>query len=160
MPIRFIPFLLSLFFLFFQGCSPVKPYPEQKIKNISISTQVDSESFFSNVKADIDIFTISPACKLLYEGTLSLDNNSISTGFAINKEHRLSFVFSSSSLLGNSNSSINYSVYLKPRKGYLYDVIVSYKDNIYNVLLYQTNTKTKKRRKLDTGMKKACKNLQ
>lgn len=151
--------LLFLSLLLFQGCSGLKPYPEQKMKNISILTEVDSGSFFSSVDAAVDIYTINTECKQSYEGTLALDKDSISSGIKINKQNRLSFIFSNSSFLGNSDSSTSFPVYLDAQKDHHYHFVVSYKDNIYNVVLYEINTKTKKRREIDTGTEQECQNL-
>lgn len=155
----YLRFFFGLFFLslfLFQGCSGLKPYPRQDIKNITISTKVDSGSFFSSVNAEVDIHSVDTKCRQTYEGTLSLDKDSINSGLRNNKKYRVSFVFSNSSFLGNSSSSISFPIYLKTRKGYSYDFIVSYKDNIYNVELFETDPKTKRRRELDTDNMTEC----
>lgn len=159
MSTRFTSVLLFLSVLLFQGCSALKPYPEQKVKNISILTKVDSGSFFSSVDTQVDIYTISSDCKQSYEGTLALDKGTVSSGIKVNKKNKLSFIFSNSSFLGNSNSSTSFPVYLNARKNHHYEFIVSYKDNIYNVILYEINSKTKKRREIDTGAEQECPNL-
>jgi len=150
--------LVLLSILLFQGCSGIKPYPSQEKKNISITTSVDSGSFFSSVKAEVDIFSIDTQCNNIYEGSLSLRNNAIKSGITTAKANKLSFIFSNSSFLGNNSSSINFPVYLKARKGYHYDFIVSYKDDLYNVELFESDTKTNTRRQLDTEDGQKCKN--
>lgn len=159
MSIRLTSALWFLSLLLFQGCSGLKPYPEQEMKNISILTEVDSGSFFSSVDAAVDIYTISADCKEHYKGTLVLDKEAISSGIKVNQKNSLSFIFSNSSFLGNTNSSTSFPVYLNARKGHHYDFLVSYKDNIYNVILYETDTKSKKRREIDTGREQECQNL-
>jgi hypothetical protein len=156
MSTRLISGLLFLSVLIFQGCSTLKPYPKQEVENIRISSKVNSGSFFSSVKAEVDIYTLNAQCERDYKGTLSLDNSSLKSGISHNRNTYLSFVFSNSSFLGNSNSSTSFPVYLKAKKGYTYDFIVSYKDNIYNVELFETNPKTKKRKELDTEAKQQC----
>ncbi len=159
MNLRMISIILFPSLLFLQGCSALKPYPEQKVKNISILSEVDSNSIFSSLEAEVDIYAISADCQQSYKGTLALDKESIPSGISVDQKNKLSFVFSSSSFLGNSNSSTSFPVYLKPRKDHHYDFVASYKDNIYNVVLYEINTKTKKRREIDTGTEQECPNL-
>ncbi len=153
---------IGLFFLsafIFHGCSGLKPYPQQKVNNISISTKVDSGSFFSYVEAEADIYTLDKKCQRMYKGTLKLEKDSIISGIATDQETLVSFIFSNSSFLGNSNSSTSFPVYLKTRKGYKYDFIVSYKDNIYNVEVFEIHQKTKKRQELETERRLECQAL-
>ena len=131
--------------LHIQGCSELKPYPTQKHKNLSISTDLSSGSLFSSVNAEVDIFTITWSCKKEYKGTLHLEKPSTSTGLESNTMHYLSFIFSNSSFLGNSNGSSNYPFFIKPKNGYSYDFVLTYKDSIYNVELFEINNKGKRR---------------
>ncbi len=141
----FFPFVLITIILLVQGCSELKPYPPQKYKNLTISTDISSDSLFSSVNAEVDIFSINKSCNKEYKGALYLDNASISTGLESNTMHYLSFIFSSSSFLWNNNSSTNYPFFIKPKNGYTYDFVVSYKDSIYNVELFEVNNKGKRR---------------
>ncbi len=159
MKLRYIAGVLILSTFVFHGCSGLKPYPQQTLKNITISTKVDSGSFFSSVNAEADIYTLDRQCQRTYKGTLKLDKDSIISGIATEQESLLSFIFSNSSFLGNSNSSMSFPVYLKTRQGYSYDFIVSYKDSIYNVEVFETDQKTKKRRELETGKRQECQSL-
>ena len=157
MRLQSISSLVLFSILLLQGCSGLKPYPQQKTKNINISTEVDSGSFFSSVNAEVDFYTLDDYCAKSYQGTLKLDKEAIASGVKTNQQMELSFIFANSSFLGASNSSMSFPVYIKARKGFHYDFVVSYKDNIYNVILYETNTKTRKRRELDTQEDVNCK---
>ena len=159
MNVRFIIGLFVFGIFLFQGCSGLKPYPRQEVNNISISTKVDSGSFFSSVNTEVDIYALDDKCQRNYEGTLKLDKSSIISGITTDQEALLSFIFSNSSFLGNSNSSISFPIYLKTREGHRYDFIVSYKDNIYNVEVFEISQKTKKRRELETEKREECQSL-
>ena len=49
------------------------------------------------------------------------------------------FVFASSSFLANRSGSITYETLLKPRSGYQYEIKVTYRDDIYNVIVRETH---------------------
>ena len=61
----------------------------------------------------------------------------------------LVFVFSSSGFLSSSSSTITYGGLLKVNANYLYDVKVSYVDDIYNVVIRETNPRNKKSREIE-----------
>ena len=156
MRLQSISTVILLGVLIFQGCSGLKPYPHQATKNITITTKVDSGSFFSSVNAQVDFYTLDAQCEKTYMGTLSLDKDLISSGIKSDQRMELSFIFSNSSFLGSSNSSMRFPVYIKAQKDHHYDFVVSYENSIYNVVLYETNTKTKKRHELDTQDSLKC----
>jgi hypothetical protein len=121
------------------GCSGIRAYPNTMDKNLHIQTKTDSGSFFSKVRAAVDIYRVNADCKTEYEGTIQLNEPSIDVGIPSHRLSYLVFVFSSSSFLAGSNSTVTDDTLLKPRAGYDYEIKVSYMDDIYNVVIRETH---------------------
>ena len=141
------------------GCSNIKSYPNNLTKNIFIKTKTESGSFFSSVKARVDIFDVDKKCQAKYIGTVDLDEKKKKVGLAKNKISYLDFRFLSSGFLSSSSSSTSMSTLLKARKGYIYDVLVSYVDDLYNVEIWEKRSKRSKGRELDTIPLNECRQL-
>jgi hypothetical protein len=135
-----VGFLLTASLL--AGCLGIKPYPNTIDKNLHILTETNTGSFFSKVRAAIDIYRVDANCKTEYEGTVQLNEPSIDVGIPSHRLSYLVFVFSTSSFLAGSSSTISHDTLLKPRAGYNYDIKVSYIDNIYNVTIRETHLRT------------------
>ncbi|NIR31905.1 MAG: hypothetical protein GWN84_21875 [Gammaproteobacteria bacterium] len=121
------------------GCSGVKTYPNTLTKNLHVQTETDSSSLFSTVRAAVSIYGVDADCQLEYEGTVALDESSVAVGIPSDRASYLVFDFSKSSFLANSRSTISYETLLKPAAGRIYDIKVSYIDDIYNVEILETN---------------------
>jgi hypothetical protein len=121
------------------GCLGIKPYPNSMDKNLHIQTKIDSGSFFSKVRAAVDIYRVDADCKTEYEGTIQLNDPSVDVGIPSQRLTYLVFVFSSSSFLASSSSTVTHDTLLKPRDGYKYEIKVSYIDDIYNVAIQETH---------------------
>ncbi len=121
------------------GCSGIRPYPNTMDKNLHIQTKTDSGSFFPKVRAAVDIYRVDGNCKTEYEGTIQLSKPSLDVGIPSHRLSYLVFVFSSSSFLASSNSTVTHDTLLKPRAGYDYHIKVSYIDDIYNVVIRETH---------------------
>ena len=115
------------------GCSGLKTYRSDNQKNLYINTQTDARGWFSGVDASLDIYRIQGDCELDYQGTVELRNSRVEVGVPAGEPAFLAFRFESSAFLANSHSSMSYDVTLNPLVGYIYDVGVTYRDNIYNV---------------------------
>ena len=124
---------------FLVGCSGIKSYPNTLAKNLHIQTETDSGSFFSSVRAAVNIYRVDARCQLEYQGTVDLDESSVAVGIPSDRSSYLVFDFASSSFLANSRSSISYETLLEPVAGYNYDIEVSYIDDIYNVEIRETH---------------------
>ena len=123
--------LLSLALL--AGCSGIRTYPNHLDKNLRITTETDSGSFFSSVRTAVDIYHVGANCQANYEGTVQLDKPTVEVGLPAHRLSYLEFVFANSSFLANSSGKISHHNLINPRPGYDYKVRVSYKDAIYNV---------------------------
>jgi len=149
---------LSLMAVFLTGCSGLKTYSNDLDKNLHITTETDSGSVFSNVRAGVDIYKVNPDCTTEYDGTVKLDDPSVDIGIPSGRSSYLVFVFASSGLF-SADSSTTYDTLLRPREGYRYDANVSYKEDIYNVAINEVSPVKKKNRELDIKGLSACKPL-
>ena len=148
---------LLLGFIFLTGCTGIKTYPNNLEKNLYITTTTESGSFFSSVNASVDIYQVTTDCSLDYEGTVKLDEASISVGIPYDKRSYLVFGFASNSFLAGSSGTTTYETLLTPRKGYSYMVNVSYIDDIYNVQIRVTHPRKKTSRDIDPVGLSDCK---
>ncbi len=139
------------------GCSSLKTYPNDLEKNLVIRTETDSGSMFSKVRAEVDIFNIKANCKTEYQGTVNLNEPFIEVGIPPDKLSYMVFVFSNSSFLANSSSTMSHETLLKARAGYNYDIKVSYMDDIYNVAISENHSREPKGRNIDLRDLSACK---
>jgi hypothetical protein len=130
---RFVILMLACGLL--AGCSGIKTYPNTLDKNLRVRTEADSGSFFSKVRAAVDIYRVDADCKTEYEGTVRLDEQSVAVGIPSGRVSYLVFVFARSGFFSRSSSSITYDTLLRPRAGQTYDVGVRYRDDIYNVVI-------------------------
>jgi hypothetical protein len=148
--------VLLLAFSFLAGCSGIKTYKNTLYKNLHIKTETDSGSMFSKVRAAVDIYRVDADCKTEYEGTVQLKNPSVDVGVPSSRLSYLVFVFARSSFFSSSSSTITYNTLLKPRVGYNYDIKVSYIDDIYNVVIWETHPRKKKSREIELKDLNAC----
>jgi hypothetical protein len=149
--------VLLLGLIFLTACTGIKTYPNNLEKNLYITTTTESGSFFSSVNASVDIYQVTTDCSLDYQGTVKLDEASVSVGIPYDKRSHLVFGFASRSFLASTSGSISYETMLKPRRGYHYMITVSYIDDIYNVQIRETHPRKKTSRDIDTIGLNACK---
>lgn len=114
------------------GCSGLKPYRSDHEKNLFITTDTE-KGLFSGVDAELDIYAMATECDVDYQGTVKLGDSLVRVGLPQGVPAYLVFRFESSAFLSNTQSSMGYDVALYPEFGQVYDVTVSYHDNIYNV---------------------------
>ena len=124
-----------------------------------IRTETDSGSVFSKVRAEVDIFSVKADCTTEYQGTVKLNGPSIEVGIPSDRLSYTVFVFSNSSFLANSRSSISHATLLKPRAGYTYDIKVSYIDDIYNVAVHEAHPGKTAGREIERIDLSACNDL-
>jgi len=142
--------------VFLAGCSGQKPYQNTPDNNLHVRTTADSGSWFSSVHAAVDIHRVTIDCRTEYEGTVQLSRPTIDVGIPPNRWSRLVFVFSSSSFLGNRSGFMTYETLLKPRSGYQYQVKVTYKDDMYNVVVRETQPDDSTNREIEHKDLRSC----
>lgn len=112
------------------GCAGnLKPYPEEASpKNLTVRTAT------SGVRAELDIHSVDAQCRAPYVGTVKLNKPSIAVGIPADAWSYLKFDFSSSSFLRGSHQMTKETL-LRTRAGHSYEAEVTYKDDIYNIVL-------------------------
>lgn len=124
------------------GCSGSKPYRAELPHNLRINTQAES------VKATLDIYGINSQCTSSYQGRIELERKTVDVGIPTGRPSYISIGFASSSLLRGSSSFTSQGTLLVPRKGHHYVIDARYADDIYNVVFYEIEQSTGKRREL------------
>jgi len=118
------------------GCSNLRPYPnELATKNLSVRTVTSAGSMFSSVRAEIDVHSVDAACGTQYLGTVALDAPSVALGVPVGRRSRLVFHFVSSNFLGSSRGRISREMELHPRADQRYEIDVTYRDDLYDVVV-------------------------
>ncbi|MCI0428535.1 MAG: hypothetical protein L0Z46_11015, partial [Nitrospiraceae bacterium] len=74
------------------GCFGSKTYPNTLDKNLHVHTVTDSGSWFSRVRAAVDIHRVGEGCALDYEGTVQLADSKIDIGIPPHRWSYLVFV--------------------------------------------------------------------
>lgn len=112
------------------GCAGnLKPYPDNAApKNLTVRTAA------SGVRTELDIHSVDAQCRAPYVGTVKLDKPAVSVGIPADGWSYLKFDFASSSFLRGSHQMTKGTL-LRTRAGYSYEAEVTYKDDIYNVVL-------------------------
>ena len=124
------------------SCSGIKTYPNSLEKNLQVRTSTESGSIFSSVRASLSISRVDAQCQTYYEGTVKLGKGAVEVGVPVERWSYLVFDFSSSGLLSSTSSTMGHATLLKPRPGYRYDIEVTYRDDIYNVVIRESRTGT------------------
>jgi len=119
------------------GCSALKPYPNDlATKNVSIRTTANASSMFSSVTVELDVHGVdATSCSTRYLGTLQLDRAPVALGIAPERGTVLTFRFLSAGFLGGSRSSVSRTVFIAPTPDERYEIDVSYRDDLYDVVV-------------------------
>ena len=140
------------------GCSGLTPYVSDYEKNLYITTRTEASGFLASVDAAVDIYSVDSNCARQYQGTVDLRKTLVAVGLPPETLSSLSFTFASSSFLANSHGTMSYDALLEPRDGYVYDVSVSYIDNIYNVAIRERSSSSGDSRELAATLLDSCSN--
>jgi hypothetical protein len=153
---RWIIFIgLLLFTGLISSCAGIKPYPNTLTKNITIKTS-SKGGFLTSINVQVHIAKVNKNCQGEYIGTVKLKNPVEKVGLPTGKWSYLTFNFATSTFLGGNNSSISLGTLIKPRKGYTYELDVSYFENIYNVEIFEKGPRGKKAREIDIRNLEDC----
>ena len=126
------------------GCSNVKPYKSLSTDNLFLKAKTDPD-----VKAAVDIYGVDKTCKLTYQGTVDVDNKLKKVGIPINKPSYIVISFSKSSFWSGQSSSMSQETLLTAKKGYRYQMDLSYMDAIYDIELKRIHNKSGKSRVIE-----------
>lgn len=138
------------------GCAGTRPYEASSDNNVRFTTDVESGSWLSSVRASVHVHSVHRQCRTNYEGTIPLGRPAVVTGLPTGRPSYLVLAFNSSSFLTNSRSSIHYETMLTPRRGYDYEVAVSYVDDTYNATVREVNRQSGARREIRKTPLEAC----
>ena len=138
------------------ACSGIKTYDNCLNKNLYVHTATDSGSWFSRVRTAVDIHRVGDRCAIDYEGTVQLTKPAMDIGIPPDRWSHLVFVFSTASFFGNRSGTITYETLLKPRPNYHYDVGVSYRDDMYHVVIREIPPNRSTGREVDPRALSSC----
>jgi hypothetical protein len=110
------------------ACAGGKPYSDSVApNNFSIKTS-------SSVRAALGVHRVDAQCRTEYLGTVTLDTASAEIGIPAERWSYLVFDFASSGLF-TKQTRTTLETLLRPRAGYRYEANVTYRDDIYNVVI-------------------------
>ena len=119
---------LAALLLLLAGCaSGVKPYAGGGERNLSVRTS-------SSARASLDVHSVDAQCRTQYLGTVALDQPDIAIGIPAGRLSYLEFGFASSGLFSRSTHTSRGTL-LDPRPGARYEADVTYRDDLYGVVL-------------------------
>jgi hypothetical protein len=115
--------------LLLAACAGGKSYPDSVApKNLTLRTA-------SSARTALGVHNVDAQCRAQYLGTVALDKPLAEIGIPAERWSYLVFDFSTSSFLAAKRTRITLETLLKPRTGYRYEANVSYRDDIYNVVI-------------------------
>lgn len=117
------------------SCSGIRPYPNHLDKNLQIRTDTGSGSIFSSTRASVGIYRVDAQCRIEYEGTIDLDKPLVLVGLPSDRLSYLIFSFVGSSFLAHARTSMSQETLLRTRAEHSYQIDVSYRNSIYNVVV-------------------------
>ena len=141
---------------FVTTCSGLKTYNSNLDNNLQISTETDSGSILSSMRAAVDVHTVNPDCTIEYAGTVKLDDRPEEIGIPTGRSTYLVFVYEKGGFFSSTETSMTYETLIRPRAGYQYSAKVTYEDSLYNVVLNETRPGSKKKRAIATRGMHTC----
>jgi hypothetical protein len=110
------------------ACASGKPYPDDVApKNLTVKTS-------SSARAALGVHGVDAQCRTEYLGTVALDKTAAEIGIPAERWSYLVFDFSSSGLFAKQTRTTLETLF-KPRAGFRYEASVTYRDDIYNVVI-------------------------
>lgn len=110
------------------GCAGGKDYPDSLAsKNLSIRTT-------SSARAALGVHSVDAQCRTKYLGTVALDKSWSEVGIPTERWSYLVFDFASKGWF-TQQTRTTLETLLMARAGYRYEANVTYRDDIYNVVI-------------------------
>jgi hypothetical protein len=132
------------------ACAAGTRYADLPEKNFVIHTQV------SGARAVMGVHAVDAQCKLTYEGFVDLDQPVLRVGVPAGRLSYLVFEFATSSFWRSTRGSIKRETLLRARPGASYDIQVSYKDELYDVVIRETSARGGRAREVELAGLRAC----
>jgi len=114
------------------GCAGASRYADLPEKNLVVRAQV------SEARAVLGVHAVDSQCKLTYEGFVDLDQPVTQVGIPAGRMSYLVFEFATSSFWRGQRGSVRQETLLRPRPGAVYEVRVTYKDDLYDLAIQET----------------------
>lgn len=124
--------LVLLCALLAAACGGAVRYADPGGSNLAIRTEL------SDARAVLGVHAVDAQCKPTYEGYVDLEPGLTQVGIPPGRLSYLVFEFSTSSFWAGRRGSITQETLLRPRPGAVYDVRVSYKEDLYEVAIRET----------------------
>ena len=110
----------------------------------------------SGARAVMGVHAVDAQCKLTYEGYVELDRPLLHVGVPAGRTSYLVFEFATSSFWGGTRGSITREMLLRVRPGASYDIAVSYKDALYDVVVRESAGRGARPREIERSGLRAC----
>jgi hypothetical protein len=111
------------------GCAGTSRYDDGgAAKNLTVRTA-------SSARAALHVHAVDAQCATQYLGTVALDRPSVEVGIPAGRLSWLEFSFETSGFLASRRTQTSRGTLLHPRAGARYEAEVSYRDDIYGVVL-------------------------
>jgi hypothetical protein len=121
------------------ACAGVRTYPNDGAKNIVVRSALDSK-----VRAAVHLHQVDAKCHTEYQGSVAIDAPAVVVGVPAERLSYVVVTFDSSSF-GWGSRTTSVVTLIEPRKGYSYDLLLTYRDSIYNVALGEIDAKGARR---------------
>lgn len=132
------------------GCASGTRYADLPEKNLVVRADV------SGARAVMGVHAVDAQCKLTYEGYVDLDQAVTRVGIPAGRTSYLVFEFATSSFWGGTRGSITRETLLRVRPGAGYDIHVSYKDALYDVVIRESAARGARSREVELVGLRAC----
>lgn len=132
------------------ACAGGSRYANLPEKNLVVRTEI------SGARAVLGVHAVDAHCKLAYEGFVELDQPVVRVGVPEGRTSYLVFEFATASFWGGRRGSITRETLLRPRPGASYDIRVTYKDELYDVVIRETSARGSRARVLELAGLGAC----
>ena len=132
------------------GCASVKTYPTDPAGNVVLRTDLDA-----GVRAAVYVHSVDAQCRTEFQGRTLLENSPTVIAIPADRASYLAACFDSSSLLRGSSSTSVGSL-LRPRPGQTYDLLLSYRSDLYQVTLREIDRQRGASRELPRRDLGAC----
>jgi hypothetical protein len=132
------------------ACAGGSRYADLPEKNLVVRTGI------SGARAVLGVHAVDAQCKLTYEGFVELDQPVMRVGIPERRTSYLVFEFATASFWGGRRGSITRETLLRPRPGASYDIRVTYKDELYDVVIRETAARGSRSRVLELAGLGAC----
>lgn len=124
---------------FLAGCAGTRPYHSNLDRNLQLSAVAESSRVLSTMTVAVDIYSVTPDCSIDYQGTVDFGAEPIRTGIPVDRTSYLVFKFLDASFWTNSSSTLSYDAVLVPKPGGDYRIEASYLDDIYDVVIRESD---------------------